>query len=89
MRTTGMAMILQGEDESTTQTKEETAHVKMNSVLMEDNTRMSNWGIYNVRVNSWSPVPTHLHGYSNEEEEVELEETYHNLIILVHRWRGT
>ena len=48
----GMAMILQGEDEPAIQTKEEKAHVKMNSVLLEDNTRMSNWRVHNVRFNS-------------------------------------
>lgn len=45
-------------------------------------------GLHNIRINSCSLVLTHLHSYSNEEEEVKLEKTYHNEVILVHRLRA-
>jgi len=60
------------------------AIVRANSGDLGLITRMSNWAENYENKKFWDIATTCLHGEPNETKKVELEETNHHLIVLIH-----
>ena len=61
------------------------AIVRPNSAVFLERTTMRSWGENSISISRRSLSHTDLHRYANESEEVELEQTDHDLVELVHR----
>ena len=61
------------------------AIVKPNSAVFLERTTMRSWEEHSISIPRHSLSQTDLHRYAYESEEVELEQTDHDLVELVHR----